>query len=48
MPYHTIPIKNRGLLLVLSSPSGAGKTSITRGLIARENNLVLSISVTTR
>ncbi|MDI9314083.1 MAG: guanylate kinase [Hydrotalea sp.] len=45
---HRQLIKNRGLLLVLSSPSGAGKTSITRALIARESNLVLSVSVTTR
>ena len=45
---HQQLIKNRGLLLVLSSPSGAGKTSITRALIARESNLVLSVSVTTR
>lgn len=41
-------IKYRGLLLVLSSPSGAGKTSITRALIGREENLTLSVSVTTR
>lgn len=45
---HQQLIKNRGVLLVLSSPSGAGKTSITRALIARESNLVLSVSVTTR
>jgi guanylate kinase len=41
-------IKRRGLLLVLSSPSGAGKTSITRELVARDANLRLSVSVTTR
>ena len=38
----------RGLMLVLSSPSGAGKTSISRRLLARENELELSVSVTTR
>lgn len=37
----------RGLMLILSSPSGAGKTTLTRNLKS-ENNLDLSISVTTR
>jgi guanylate kinase len=41
-------IKRRGLMLVVSSPSGAGKTTITRGLLETDNNLELSISVTTR
>ena len=41
-------IQRRGLLLVLSSPSGAGKTTITRLLIARDPTLSLSVSVTTR
>ena len=41
-------IKRRGLLLVLSSPSGAGKTTISRKLLARERDLILSVSVTTR
>jgi guanylate kinase len=35
-------------MLVLSSPSGAGKTSIARGLLALEPELTLSVSVTTR
>ncbi len=35
-------------MLVLSSPSGAGKTTIARELLAREGNLTLSISATTR
>ncbi|MGQ0663214.1 MAG: guanylate kinase [Pseudomonadota bacterium] len=35
-------------MLVLSSPSGAGKTSITRELLKRDPNLVMSVSVTTR
>ena len=34
-------------LLVLSSPSGAGKTTITRRLLARDPTLALSVSVTT-
>ena len=38
----------RGLALVLSSPSGAGKTSIARGLLATEPELEMSVSVTTR
>lgn len=41
-------IKRRGLLLVLSSPSGAGKTTITRRLLDSDGNLDLSVSVTTR
>ena len=38
----------KGLMLVLSSPSGAGKTSICRKLLEIENDLVMSISYTTR
>ncbi len=38
----------RGLALVLSSPSGAGKSSIANGLLALEPELELSVSVTTR
>jgi guanylate kinase len=38
----------RGLALVLSSPSGAGKTSIARGLLETEPELEMSVSVTTR
>lgn len=41
-------IRRRGLLLVLASPSGAGKTTITRRLVEREQGLALSVSVTTR
>jgi guanylate kinase len=41
-------ITRRGLMLVLSSPSGAGKTSISRALLAMDRNIELSISVTTR
>jgi len=38
----------RGLMLVLSSPSGAGKTSIARRILAEDGNLSLSVSATTR
>jgi guanylate kinase len=38
----------RGLLLIVSSPSGAGKTSLCRRLMADHPGLALSISVTTR
>jgi guanylate kinase len=46
-PGHTA-IGRRGFLLVLSSPSGAGKTTITRRLLAGDPTLSLSVSVTTR
>jgi len=41
-------IERRGFLLVLSSPSGAGKTTIARRLAQRDQRLHLSVSVTTR
>src|SRR6185437_8305703 len=41
-------IRRRGFLLVLSSPSGAGKTTITKRLLERDPTLSLSVSVTTR
>ena len=41
-------IPRRGLCLVLSAPSGAGKTAITAALMAREPELRPSVSVTTR
>ncbi len=41
-------IGRRGLMLVLSSPSGAGKTTLTRLLRDEEPSLTLSVSVTTR
>ena len=39
---------NRGLVLIVSSPSGAGKTTICKRLIQDIENLSLSVSVTTR
>ncbi|MBP7338382.1 guanylate kinase [Niveispirillum sp.] len=41
-------IHRRGLMLVLSSPSGAGKSTISRELLTRDNNLSMSVSLTTR
>jgi guanylate kinase len=38
----------RGIMFVISSPSGAGKTTLTRNLVDADRNLKLSISVTTR
>jgi guanylate kinase len=47
---HNAPntIARRGLMLVLSSPSGAGKTTLSRRLLEADSNVELSISVTTR
>jgi guanylate kinase len=44
----TVEIKRRGLMMVLSSPSGAGKTTLSRWLLESENNVVMSVSATTR
>ncbi len=41
-------VRRRGLMLVLSSPSGAGKTSISRAVLERDSGIELSVSVTTR
>ena len=41
-------LKRRGILFVLSSPSGAGKTSIARYILDKDNNIKLSVSLTTR
>ena len=47
-PHLETPRKRRGLLLLISSPSGAGKTSLSRRLVADHADLALSISATTR
>lgn len=44
----TQAIARRGLMFVLSSPSGAGKTTLSRMLLAEDQQVELSISVTTR
>ena len=41
-------ITRQGLMLVLSSPSGAGKTSIARELLKRDSEITMSVSATTR
>ncbi len=41
-------MNRRGLCLVLAAPSGAGKTSLSRALLAADGHLSLSVSVTTR
>ena len=40
--------QRKGIMLVLSSPSGAGKTSICKKVLETEKNLVMSVSYTTR
>ena len=44
----TDDIKRRGLMLVLSSPSGAGKTTLSRRLLETDKGIVMSVSATTR
>ena len=41
-------IARRGIMFIVSSPSGAGKTTLTRNLLEQEENVSLSVSVTTR
>lgn len=43
-----INIERRGLMVVISSPSGAGKSTISRNLLETDRDLSLSVSVTTR
>ena len=40
--------QRRGVMLVIASPSGAGKSSISRALFGADPNIKLSVSVTTR
>lgn len=42
------PITRRGLMVVISSPSGAGKSTISRNLLEADRNLSISVSATTR
>jgi guanylate kinase len=43
-----IVVARRGLLFVMSSPSGAGKTTLSRRLLGADSNISMSVSVTTR
>ena len=47
-PKKLTPIARRGLMLVISSPSGAGKSTISRALMEDDPTLGMSVSVTTR
>lgn len=42
------PFRRRGVLFILSSPSGAGKSTIARKLLREDGNLEMSVSATTR
>src|SRR3546814_7979525 len=44
----SVHLNRRGVLFVLSSPSGAGKTTISRKMLAADPDIALSISATTR
>jgi len=43
-----VTIKRRGIMLVMSSASGAGKTTLSRRLLAEDDQVTLSVSTTTR
>ena len=43
-----MPLEKDGVMIILSSPSGAGKTSICKKLLQQDTGLVLSVSATTR
>ncbi len=47
MPHKSVHSR-RGLMLVMSSPSGAGKTTLTRRLLQDDKDVVMSVSATTR
>lgn len=48
-PPSSVPsIRRRGLMFVLSSPSGAGKSTISRAILDRDDNIAMSVSATTR
>ncbi len=48
MDFETMKSQRRGLMIVLSSPSGAGKTTLTRQLLSENQNMTMSVSATTR
>jgi len=48
MDFAKMKSQRRGLMIVLSSPSGAGKTTLTRQLLSENKNMTMSVSATTR
>src|ERR1700677_3222437 len=44
----THTLRSKGIMLILSSPSGAGKSSLARALVQLDRNTKLSVSATTR
>jgi guanylate kinase len=48
VPASADALQRRGLMLILSSPSGAGKTTIARRLLTEDAEICLSVSLTTR
>lgn len=47
-PKHPVELHRRGVLFVLSSPSGAGKSTISRMLLEQDDGIAMSVSATTR
>ena len=48
MDFEKMKSQRRGLMIILSSPSGAGKTTLTRQLLSENKNMTMSVSATTR
>ena len=48
MSNNSMKLSRRGLMVVLSSPSGAGKSTLTRKLLAKNPDMAMSVSATTR
>jgi len=48
MDFSAMKSQRRGLMIILSSPSGAGKTTLTRRLLSENPNMRMSVSATTR
>lgn len=48
MDFEKMKSQRRGLMIILSSPSGAGKTTLTRKLLSENKNMTMSVSATTR
>jgi len=48
MDFEGLKSQRRGLMIVLSSPSGAGKTTLTRQMLSENPNMTMSVSATTR